>query len=217
VDRGPESRRAKKFLEQPWVYAVRGNHEGMFLELYEDGDHPNEAVVEFVTSRNGMSWWRNLSQDERMALIAEFRKMPVAIEIATRRGTVGLVHAEVPAGMDWQTFLERIEADDQAVIKQALWGRSRVRGDDRGIAGVGRVFVGHTPVARLGRLGNVYYIDTGAVFGLLDGNPVTGRLTMAEITGATVILTKNEAAEALVDTRNDDGAVSAPFGNYARP
>ena len=37
IDRGPASERCVEFLSSPSVYAVRGNHEDMLLELYADG------------------------------------------------------------------------------------------------------------------------------------------------------------------------------------
>ena len=34
IDRGPESLRCLQLLSEPWFYAVKGNHEDMFLELF---------------------------------------------------------------------------------------------------------------------------------------------------------------------------------------
>jgi len=185
VDRGSESERALAFLRTPWVHAVRGNHEDMFLDLYAN-DAPSEAAIEYVTARNGMDWWRALPEDRRRDFIAEFRKMPIAIEIETARGLVGLIHAEVPAGLTWQAFLEQVEHGDDRTIEHALWSRTRVsHADASGVPGVGRLFCGHTPVNRPHRLGNVFYIDSGAVFGLLEHDPRTGRLTLADIASST--------------------------------
>src|SRR5690606_2083844 len=127
-------------------------------------------------------WWMDIGLTERRALIKAFRRLPVAMEIETRLGKVGIVHAEVPDDMDWPTFLSRVEAGDDAVIQRALWGRARImRRDESGVSGVDRVFVGHTPSKATVRLGNVFYIDTGAVFGVLDQNPHLGRMTLADI------------------------------------
>ncbi|MCC2109280.1 MAG: metallophosphoesterase [Hyphomicrobiales bacterium] len=185
VDRGPASERALGFLRTPWVHAVRGNHEDMFLDLYADGE-PNPAAIEYMTGNNGMQWWRTLAADRRADFIAEFRKLPIAIEIETARGLVGLVHAEVPAGLTWQGFLEQVEHGDARTIEHALWSRTRVsHADTSSVAGVGRLFCGHTPVDGPRRLGNVFYIDSGAVFGLMDQDPRAGRLTLADIACST--------------------------------
>lgn len=217
VDRGPGSPRARAFLSQPYVYAVSGNHEQMFLEIYDEMPDIEEDILRVVTRDNGMSWWMDLGLEERAALIAEFRKLPLAIEVQTRRGTVGLVHAEVPAGMDWATFLEKVEAGERKLMQQAVWGRNRVQHrDEAGVRGVGRVFVGHTPVRRPTRLGNVYYIDTGAVFGQLNDDPGQGRMTFANLMERSAVLSAPEPADDFLDIRAGSEDPSVPFGAYAR-
>jgi hypothetical protein len=84
----------------------------------------------------------------------------------------------------------------------------------RSVPGIGRVFAGHTPVERPVRLGNVHYIDTGAVFGLMNDDPGIGRLTMAGLTCRTAILHR-DPADSLVDTREDSDPLETPFGVYA--
>ena len=37
VDRGNYSQLALEFLSEPWVFAVRGNHEQMLLDMYASG------------------------------------------------------------------------------------------------------------------------------------------------------------------------------------
>ena len=179
VDRGSGSLRVLRFLEQPYVFSGLGNHEAMFLEIYEDGI-PDERVLRALTSRNGMGWWMDISRAERMRLIEAFRKLPLVIEIESKRGTIGLLHAEVPIGMSWSRFKENIEQGDAKTVKSALWGRTRAHNqDESGVEGVGRVFSGHTPQwDGLRRLGNVYMLDTGAAFFEL-GEKEGGRLTVA--------------------------------------
>lgn len=217
VDRGPESRRALRFLAQPYVHAVRGNHEDMFLQIYADGDEPHPAAVEFATCRNGMEWWLDVPQDERLSLIRAFRELPVVIEVATRRGVVGLVHGEVPSGMHWSEFTGLVEANDQGLIQKALWGRTRVRGDESGVDGIGRVFVGHTPLDRPKRLGNVFFVDTGAVFGLLDEKGEAGRLTISDLACGTMVFDRNDPETKLINAIVDEEPVRTPFGKYAAP
>jgi serine/threonine protein phosphatase 1 len=217
VDRGPESRRALAFIRNPRIHPNRGNHEDMFLEMYEDGDTPPEEAVRFWTSRNGMSWWMDVPQEERMALIAAFRSLPLVQEIETERGIVGLVHGEVPHGMDWQTFIAAIEAGDKAVTKSALWGRQRIgHGDDSGVRGIDRVFCGHTIIDKPMRLGNVYYIDTGSFIGVSDEYNGDGRLTIANLISATQTFRRLPPSGEFFDIRDDAAPAGAPFGAYAR-
>ena len=185
IDRGPGSHRSAKFLSHDWVHGVRGNHEDMLLEIYQDGP-PHQAVLDYMHSRNGFDWWRDLGGGARQDVLDAIRKMPIAIEVATPRGTVGLVHADVPGGLTWQQFLAALESRDMKVAHDALWGRDRVQREDMtGVAGVGRVFVGHTPLRSLVKLGNVYAVDTGAVFGFLER--MEGALTFAQANAGTAI------------------------------
>ncbi len=58
IDRGDGSHRCARFLAQPYVHAVRGNHEDMLLDLYKDGE-PVPAVLMFAARSNGFpcgSW-----------------------------------------------------------------------------------------------------------------------------------------------------------------
>ncbi|EOV9087845.1 metallophosphoesterase [Pseudomonas aeruginosa] len=48
IDRGPGSHRCARFLAQPYVHAVRGNHEDMLLQLYpEDSPPPPDSLLGF--------------------------------------------------------------------------------------------------------------------------------------------------------------------------
>lgn len=214
VDRGRYSQAVLEFLREPWVYVVRGNHEQMVLDLYVSGKLDEEALA-FHVERNGMGWWLATPQDRREAILELFAQLPVAMEVETARGTVGLVHAEVPVGMDWPTFTAKLEAFDHHTVQSALWGRVRAtRGDTSGVRGIDRVFSGHTPQfdgAR--RLGNCYLIDTGACFG--DQGVEGGRLTMADMACQSGIITTGvPRALPLVDLFEATSA--APFGKYAR-
>jgi len=214
VDRGPESRRALAFATNPSIFPGLGNHEDLFLQMYEDGDNPPEEAVTYWTKHNGMKWWRDVPQDERLALIRAFRTLPVVQEIETVRGLVGLVHAEVPHGMDWQTFTAAIEAGDKHATKSALWGRTRIEhGDDSGVRGIDRVFCGHTIIDAPRQAGNVYYIDTGSFVGVSDQYEGDGRLTIADLISCTQTF-RNAPSGEFFDIRAEP-VTDRPFGSYA--
>jgi serine/threonine protein phosphatase 1 len=212
IDRGPGSHRTVRFLSHDWVHAVRGNHEDMLLTIYADGE-PHPAVLEYATSRNGFDWWRDTPDSVRADVLAAVRKLPIAIELETGRGPVGFVHADVPFGLSWQAFLERVKAGDEKLINKALWSRDRINDmDESGVDGIGRVFVGHTPLRKNLRIGNVYCIDTGCVFGLLGR--MEGALTFAEVTAGTAVyknLAEYEPPADLLAVIADPERTARPF------
>jgi hypothetical protein len=78
-------------------------------------------------------------------------------------------------------------ADDEATIQSAVWKRDRIEaGNKNGIDGAMRVFFGHTTVDGGPKtLGNCFFIDTGAVYKLMDENhKLDLYLTLIEIKAA---------------------------------
>jgi serine/threonine protein phosphatase 1 len=171
VDRGPNSADALWLLQQPWFFAARGNHENAFLRLCDAAGKINKAGVEF-NRKNGMGWIAEQTPETLKALYAAISNMPYAIDVKTDRGTVGFLHAEVPTGLDWDTFRKNLTAGDSDTVKSCLWSRARIEANDAsGVPGIDRVFSGHTTVGGGAKqLGNCFYVDTGAVFRLLKIN-----------------------------------------------
>lgn len=217
VDRGPDSARCLGYLAKPYVKSTRGNHDHNLVSLYEDGE-PNARTLEFFVRRFGAGWWMTTPADLRAKILVALAALPFAIEVQTARGLVGIVHGDVPRGMDWQTFTSHLERGTPEVVQVALEGRERLmsgRGEsDAGVQGVGRVFVGHTP-QRGGpkRCGNVYAVDTGGIFNVMMGDGAYA-LTMANIACGTLPLLAvgNDMRQILVV----DGQSDEPFGAYAR-
>ncbi|WP_225784679.1 metallophosphoesterase [Xenophilus sp. Marseille-Q4582] len=162
VDRGPESAQALEWLAQPWFFAVRGNHEDMAI-AYDDG-----VMDGRLYAANGGAWNLDATSAETAAIAATFRMLPIAMELQTAAGTVGIVHADCPC-RSWPEFVAELEGptgqgdyERQHVIEMAIWNRARIEeGVTDAIEGVHAVVVGHTPVERVTSLGNVHYIDTG--------------------------------------------------------
>lgn len=161
VDRGPESEFSLEWLAKPWFHAVRGNHEDMAIRW------PRGNMVGANYAANGGAWMIGKLPHEQREFADAFEELPIAIELETASGLVGVVHADCPFD-SWQDFTATLEdkaisrkmAD--AVLEAALWSRDRIgAGDSSGVTGVRAVVVGHTPLTE-GRLvlGNVHFIDT---------------------------------------------------------
>lgn len=171
VDRGPECEQCVEWLGKPWFHAVRGNHED-YVCRYQSCDRENWI-------RNGGSWFLGLHPDEQAQIADAVSAMPLAIEVETPGGLVGIVHADVP-GFEWSSIAQG--ADSRKVRDFCMWSRGRIQSEnDQGVAGVRAVIVGHTPLRRPAVLGNVYHIDTrgwipqgGGYFTLLDLHTLEG-------------------------------------------
>ena len=164
VDRGNGSDRCLEFLAQPYVHALRGNHDDDLCTL-----SVFDARVLASINFNGMGWITEVSDERLQAIQRRLSELPIVIEVETPRGLVGMLHGDVPKGMAWDEFVTFIELGHEEVTQTALVGRYRIdHKDDSGVPGIGRVFVGHT-VTWDGpqRLGNVIAMDTGAIFGEL--------------------------------------------------
>lgn len=164
VDRGPESLEAIEWLDRPWFHAVRGNHEEMTVSSFREGN----TELHFC---NGGAWFYALASDERAEVVMVLESMPLAIEVETESGIVGIVHADVPYGR-WVDFKLSMEtgspAESEHVQAVAQWSRSRISdGDTEPVTGISAVVVGHTPLRQPAVLGNVYHIDTA---GWMDGH-----------------------------------------------
>lgn len=162
VDRGPQSVDVVEWLDQPWFFSTRGNHEQMAINFAAGHNHA------FHYEMNGGRWFIDLQTRQQQLFSNLFNALPIAIEIEGEP-RFGIVHAEVERG-DWSVF-EGFESLPSGLRKKvaetALWARWKVDANDTTpVSGVDMVFVGHTPVDEIPtRLGNVAYIDSGAVFG----------------------------------------------------
>jgi serine/threonine protein phosphatase 1 len=163
VDRGPESRDALDWLAKPWFHAVCGNHDDYVI-------HFDTCDVDSWIC-NGGSWFTGLSPFEQIAFAVQFAELPIAIEIDTPGGLVGIVHADCPVP-SWDQLRSELESPEnntrlQLVLHSCMWSRTRIQdGDTGGVEGLRALVVGHTPLRFAAVLGNVYHIDTA---GWLDG------------------------------------------------
>jgi len=212
IDRGEHSALVLEFLKLPFVHAVRGNHEQMLLDIYKN-DTVDEHALYFNVTNNGLAWWLDTPEDVRQNILNSIKDLPIAIEVETIRGSVGILHADIQSGMSWQEFITEIEAGNETVINTALWGRTRIKHEiESGVPGIDRVFVGHTPQwDGVNRFGNVYAIDTGAVFAQIDQADGAALTMMNMIHKTAVTLVDHGDALNILNTPVFD----QPFGQYA--
>lgn len=162
VDRGPESESVLQWLARPWFFPVAGNHEDMAVRW------PNGNMDAGLYMRNGGTWNVTKTRDESLQYADALAMLPIAIELETSRGLIGIVHADCPCDR-WQEFTALLETPDisrsrlKDIISSAQWDRMRLElpGLRGPIAGVRAVVVGHTPQQEPTWSDNVLYIDTG--------------------------------------------------------
>lgn len=175
VDRGPDSRSTLRWLAYSWFHACRGNHEQFVL----DSGSPEDRAL--WTRSNGGAWWLELDAEEQTRFRAAIARLPLAMEVSTASGLVGIVHAGVPPLLSWDRFMELLEAGDQEAMLYAMWSRRRLQSVDSSLVSgrVEQIYCGHTPTRGTVRLGNVLHIDTGAVYAY--ENFIDARLTAVEV------------------------------------
>ncbi len=174
IDRGTDSAKALIYLNQPWFIAIRGNHEQLLIDCHEN---PNDLNTLAIWRENGGRWWDAQPTSLRNAIYRRVKLLPVSLEVETRRGLVGIVHADVPDQWSWAQFTTAVEAGKPEVITHALWSRKRIKnlGDSEKIEGVTDIYCGHTIVERPVSAGNIHFIDTGAYLGR------KGKLTLVDL------------------------------------
>uniref|UniRef100_A0AAU6W1Y3 Serine/threonine protein phosphatase n=1 Tax=Pseudomonas phage Touem01 TaxID=3138548 RepID=A0AAU6W1Y3_9VIRU len=157
VDRGPECLDVLDWLAKPWFHPVRGNHDD-YVCRYDSCDTENWLF-------NGGMWFQGLPSAEQADFAVMFRELPIAIEVETPQGLVGIVHADCPFP-SWDELRRELEAPEskkrlKLVQNTCMWSRSRIEnGETHGVDGIYALVVGHTPLRSPGLLGNVIYIDT---------------------------------------------------------
>lgn len=158
VDRGPQSKDVLAWLAKPWLKSICGNHE--FMAFCSALGHP----CSIPHAKHGGEWLGELPKAERVEIGRALASLPVAMEVQTALGMVGLVHADCPFD-DWEGM--RSADWGQRGIGNAydmcLWSDARHRANYAGVVrNIRAVIHGHVVVKAHKILGNVHFIDTGA-------------------------------------------------------
>lgn len=177
IDRGPESYRVLEFLDKPWFFSIKGNHEKMLIEA----KHLKTTYRSWIEN-NGGEWWEQIDEQQRSRIRERLNELAVVFEVETNSGKVGIVHADVPVNDSWQQIIHKIHHDEEMRDYMA-WSRNRIKaikltGETSAVEGIDLVVLGHTPLEHPLKISNLYFIDTGASY---LNDPNLGRLTLLQI------------------------------------
>jgi len=157
IDRGPDSLKCLKLIEEPWFKSVMGNHEELMIDVILNGRNNNLWIM------NGGMWYlsEDINEVKRLARLAE--QLPYSRTI----DNIGICHAESPTS-DWNDAINPNELNKSKMV----WGRSKIT--QKSITkNIKQTYHGHTIKPIVTVSGNATFIDTGAYY--------TGNLTVLEI------------------------------------
>lgn len=165
VDRGVENEKCVGLLNEHWFTTIKGNHEDF---CYKGMMDDSISFYHKMTNNGGM-WFYQLPDDLMEHIGRRLNSLPVLLEVSYKGKMFGFVHADVPV-QDWDLLVEMVLNDDtqidsdRSVIDHCLWSRNVVEMDYVNIAGIHRVFLGHTVLPDIKNVGNCTFLDTGGVF-----------------------------------------------------
>lgn len=157
IDRGPESPECIALLNEPWFWAVRGNHEQMLIDAVKS----KESMAWSRWLMNGGNWALEQNDDDLADWAEQIDALPFTLTVEHPKGRFGLCHAQYRLP-HWEDRFKGVEEDEMDWI----WGRSRLKRQETDpVAGIDWVFHGHTIVDDITLLGNSVFLDCGAFAG----------------------------------------------------
>lgn len=154
VNRGPESDQVLDWLDRPWFHAICGNHDFVAWRHALGDPYPHVNLLDCEGS-----WLTGIEPDKQRQIGLRLAALPLAIEVETPEGLVGLVHADCPYD-DWHDMQSQTLAPNAHDC--CLWSRERYQHRYAGpVRNIRAVVHGHTTVDTMQQLGNVFFIDTG--------------------------------------------------------
>ncbi len=161
VDRGEDSAKCLRLINEPWFYAVKGNHEEMMCDAYKDSlkYDSHQSMIRYDYTRNGGGWFYAEDKDSQFELKELAESMPLSITVGR---DFGICHAQPPSN-DW----DDVKNINTHMELNMLWGRDviRYRHPFDKVYNIGKTYHGHTYTKHVYGMNNMFFIDTGAVFG----------------------------------------------------
>ncbi len=161
VDRGHDSLKCLKLIEEPWFFSVKGNHEDMLVDVVLNDEDPCHYYL------SGGEWIAEIDKYDPQfrSLVRKANELPLVMSIETGRGKVWVTHAT--PRKDWNN--PEIDSDEEVEI---LWSRKEISQMEVGICEhIDPNFIsyhGHTVVDEpisFESHPTTHWIDTGAVYG----------------------------------------------------
>lgn len=163
-DRGPDSKHILDYIYEPWFHSVQANHDAMVIQAYEDEFKGRAAEMLYF---NGGEWYFDCPPQKQLAIYNAFKSLPLAIEIESPQGLIGIIHSQCPYD-DWEKFRgitkAELEWNGYAI---AQWARTKYdKKDVTPVKGVHKLLTGHTPTdsGEVEVYGNTWYCDLGSFF-----------------------------------------------------
>lgn len=197
IDRGDQSIWAEKWLDMPYFYSVRGNHEDLYLQWYSlrDNKANQQAFEDEMYFPNGGRWVKDVDDATHHRLAKAFLQLPFMLTVPSSSGKlVGAVHAGLPDGASWPQLIG--EELTPSRVEDMIWSRNRLMyqlkdkraqrvWDDGVIPGLDAVVCGHIIVNQITWAGKFCYIETGGwkKNGHFSIIPMTQLLEMAQYKG----------------------------------
>lgn len=116
IDRGEDSLAALQLLQEPWFFAVLGNHERMMLDYLLEPERPS------LWLENGGDWHLSVERALLSALTEQVRQLPLIRIVGEGRNRFQVVHAQMPEA---DRFLDRVLGPDD--VEFATWSRQLFR------------------------------------------------------------------------------------------
>jgi len=183
---GPDTLGCYALLMEPWFHTVAGSVEELLVRAAA-----NRAAFDWpkFVGMGGM-WATRLDDTQLLALADKLADLPLCIVVGEGAERFNVIHAEFNGpDVALEDSLEDITTNT-LVPRQLTWGTDVLMGkaDLSEQDGLSLTFVGHMYVARVGKIGNHVYLDTGAhlserghhgPYALSACEPAAGRFTFS--------------------------------------
>jgi len=184
VDRGPDSIGCLDFLNEPWFFAVRGNHEQNLAAMITTaaatinrGQSVADAIPDIsdAVARMSATWFpqwlagRTFDRQYMDAIYTRIMSLPHILVVGDGRQRFNVVHADlVEAGLASDDQIDAAHGLQDSYCEQALlWSRTAYRCLQDGYDAPGLdqqlslTFCGHNATPLLMTWGRHMFIDTG--------------------------------------------------------
>lgn len=153
--RGSHNNEVLNWLSKSWLIPAKGNHEQIIL------DFATKKVGVTTLHNTEDTWWLTLLPETQHKILSHYAQLPLALDVVTDLGLVGILHAECPHA-DWSELERCFTGMHKEKFKHTcLWSTNAILNEDV-IRNVDAVVVGHMTHKEYTQRGNVHFIDTGS-------------------------------------------------------